>query len=95
MTSDDLKPTVCALARLLPITSIWVSAALSPVKAVVRAVAEAHGGATLLEQAPGGGAVLGLRLPLGQAPQLLRGAESGWRHAGRETAEPAAAASGS
>lgn len=63
--------------------------------AVVRAVAEAHGGATLLERAPGGGAVFGLRLPLGKAPQLLPGTESGWRHAGRETAKPAAAASGS
>lgn len=31
---DSLKPTVCELARLLPTTSIWVSAAVNPVKAV-------------------------------------------------------------
>ena len=37
MTLDDLNPTVCELAKLLPITSIWVSAADRPVKAVVNA----------------------------------------------------------
>ena len=36
-TSEALKPAVCELARLLPATSICVSAAFSPVNAVVSA----------------------------------------------------------
>ena len=36
-TSEALKPTVFALARLLPMTSICVSEAFRPVKAVLMA----------------------------------------------------------
>ena len=37
IVDDALKPTVWELARLLPITSICVSAAVNPVSAVVSA----------------------------------------------------------
>src|SRR5271165_2110628 len=39
-TSEALKPTVFALARLLPMTSICVSEAFKPVKAVLMADAK-------------------------------------------------------